>query len=127
MKKVLLVDDMVVYREPIAAVLEQSGYAPETAVNGKDAINKMRTSAPQLILLDVAMPEMDGLEFLRQIHMNPEWKEIPVVLVTAVSEKDYVLKARELGVRDCLVKSYFSLESLLEIVGKHLGPGELVS
>ena len=109
-KRVLIVDDVPVFREPVAKALRNCGYRTMCAGNGKDALTALEVELPDIILLDVAMPEMDGLTCLGLIRRNPDYQHIPVILLTAVAEKDYVLSARELNIQGYLVKSYFSLE-----------------
>jgi len=123
MNTILVVDDMRVFLEPIAAALKMAGYNINTAENGKIALDSVRKEKPDLILLDVAMPEMDGLAFLRVLRADPHLRDIPVILLTAVTEKNYVAQAAQLGIRDYLLKSKFSLEELMSRVKKYLGRG----
>jgi len=116
MQRVLIVDDTIVFREPIAATLKKQGYHVTCAGTGAEALKVLQFQTPNIILLDVAMPEMDGLTFLKRLRTTTEFTDVPVILLTAVAEKDYVLRAKELGATDYLVKSYFSLEELLQKV-----------
>ena len=120
MSTILVVDDMAVFRDPIAAALQQQGYQTVCAENGREALGAARTHRPDLILLDVAMPVMDGLEFLEAMRQDPNLSQIPVILLTAISERDSVLKAGKLGVRDYLLKSQFSLAEMFSRVKNRL-------
>ncbi|MCH9023194.1 MAG: HDOD domain-containing protein, partial [Planctomycetes bacterium] len=120
MKTILVVDDMAVFREPIAASLKIAGYETQCAENGKEALDVARKTQPDLVLLDVAMPVMDGLEYLAACSNDPKLKNIPVILLTAVSEKDYILKAARFGVKNYLLKSQFSTDDLLKHIEKAL-------
>lgn len=122
MKTVLVVDDMAIFRDPIGACLRAAGYRPVYACNGAEAISVVQGENPALILLDLAMPVMDGLSFLRVLRTKPATAALPVILLTAASDKESVLTAAKLGVRDYMLKSRFSLRELLERVGRYLGP-----
>lgn len=122
MPTVLVVDDMAVFREPIAAALRHYGYETLSAADGREALDQTRAHRPDLILLDVAMPVMDGLAFLEKLRADADIAKTPVILLTAVTERDYVLKARALGASSYLLKSQFSLTELLERVTRLAGP-----
>jgi CheY-like chemotaxis protein len=114
MKTILVVDDMAVFREPIAASLRLAGYQTLCAVDGEEALRITRASHPDLILLDASMPKMDGLSFLKYLRADSTIAGTPVILLTALAEKKYVLAAASLGVKDYLLKSRFRLAELLE-------------
>jgi CheY-like chemotaxis protein len=114
MKTILVVDDMAVFREPIAASLRLSGYKTLCAVDGEEALRITRANHPALILLDVAMPKMDGLTVLKHLRGDAAIANTPVILLTAVAETKIVLAAASLGVKDYLLKSRFRLNELLE-------------
>lgn len=120
MSTILVVDDMAVFREPIAAALRNKGYETLCASNGREALGIVKTGKPDLILLDVAMPIMDGLEFLKAVNADASITLPPVILLTAVAEKSYVISAVQLGVNDYLLKSQFSLAELITRVGQRL-------
>ncbi len=83
--RVLVVEDEAATRELICRVLEKEGWQIDEAINGLDALQRLSQFVPDVILLDLMMPEMDGFEFLAGIRKNPEWKNIPVIIVTAKS------------------------------------------
>jgi CheY-like chemotaxis protein/HD-like signal output (HDOD) protein len=124
MNTILVVDDLAIFRDPIAASLRLAGYRILRAANGKEALSQMQTQEPQLIILDLAMPVMDGLTFLRALRADEKRARLPVVLLTAVSDKQAVLEAARLGVRDFLLKSAFSLKELLERVRRYVEPSK---
>src|SRR6184192_356095 len=82
-RKVLLVDDDEIMRESVRRVLEQEQWEVIGASNGRFALEQLAESAPDVILLDLMMPEMDGFEFLLAIRLHPEWRDIPVLVLTA--------------------------------------------
>lgn len=116
MKKILVVDDMAIFREPIAASLRREGYESICASDGRQALNLLCGQRPDLILLDIAMPVMDGLSLLRAIRKQPNLRNIPVIMLTALSERETLTQAIQVGVQGYLLKSQFSLDDLLERV-----------
>jgi CheY-like chemotaxis protein len=79
----LVVDDDDFYRDSIASVLRQAGHQVETAPNGEHALRMMRQRAPDLLLLDMVMPGMDGLEVIEAMRTDPALAPVPIMLVTA--------------------------------------------
>src|SRR5271170_5773708 len=100
MKSILVVDDMAIFREPIAASLRLAGYEALCAADGEKALQLARTNHPDVILLDVAMPGMDGIGFLRNLRADPGIASTHVILLTVVNDKERVLAAGSLGVKD---------------------------
>src|SRR5687767_13301151 len=107
---VLVVDDMAIFRDPIAASLRLAGYETLCAADGAEALQVTRDRRPNLVLLDLAMPKVDGITFLKQLRADPAVAGTPVILLTAISERKSVLAAAELGVSDYLLKSRFTLK-----------------
>jgi putative two-component system response regulator len=91
-----------------------------TASNGREALEKMASLSPDLILSDIAMPEMDGYAFFRAVRNNPEWISIPFLFLTARGEKHDILAGKDLGADDYLVKP-LTREELLTAVRARLG------
>ncbi len=104
MKTVLLVDDTEVIRVVVAAFLRRYACTVVEAVNGRLGLEKAREIKPDLILLDVEMPEMDGIEVLRNLRDDPETRAIPVIMLTAQSAKEVVMQAARHGVLAYIVK-----------------------
>jgi CheY-like chemotaxis protein/HD-like signal output (HDOD) protein len=117
---ILVVDDMPIFRDPIAASLRLAGFATVCAANGREALAAAAAHRPDVILLDVAMPVMDGIACLRGLRADPELAKTPVILLTAMSDKRYVVEAGKLGVHDYLLKSAFSMQELLTRVYKYV-------
>ena len=80
---VLIVDDDPVLRDLIRRALEREGYAVAEAENGRVALERVRADLPGVVLLDLLMPEMDGFEFIAQLHREEAWRDIPLVVITA--------------------------------------------
>jgi adenylate cyclase len=103
---ILVVDDNRMNRLMLARHLEQQGHQPLFAENGRLAVEILQNQAPDLVLLDITMPEMDGYEVLEQISANPHWRDIPVIMISAVEEIDSVVKCIEMGAADYLTKPF---------------------
>jgi two-component system, OmpR family, alkaline phosphatase synthesis response regulator PhoP len=104
MKKILIVDDEEVIRDLIVYNLEKEGYETMTAANGKEAIAVVNSTDLDLILLDVMMPEMDGIEFCSQLRSNPKNDHIVVCFLTARSEDYSQIAGLEAGADDYISK-----------------------
>jgi putative two-component system response regulator len=102
--KILLVDDEEKNIKILSAIVKHQGYEYEAARNGREALEKARSYVPDLIFLDIMMPEMDGYEACKQIKEDPALKHIPVVMVTSLADRDSRIKGLELGANDFLSK-----------------------
>lgn len=122
MATILIVDDEPILRQLFQKVLEHEGHVVLTAANGRDALCVMREQVPDLIMLDMMMPTMDGTTFLRLMRRHPEWARIPVVIMSAVATEAHVRNVGALGVKDYLLKGGFSLPALRARIRKYLEP-----
>jgi two-component system phosphate regulon response regulator PhoB len=119
MPLILVVDDTALARESVAKLLEFEGFKTVRAANGKEAYATLYSQTPDLVLLDLMMPEMDGITFLRMIRRHPRWETIPIIVLTGLNDENkLVARARELGVSDLVPKATFGFEDLLERVRK---------
>ncbi|MEI2583989.1 hybrid sensor histidine kinase/response regulator [Scytonema sp. PRP1] len=107
---VWVVDDEPNGFEVIELLLRREGYHLNYFSSGKEALNRLDTSRPDVILLDVMMPEMDGIETCSRIKANPNWKPIPIIIVTALDSKEDLARALESGADDFLTKPVNGLE-----------------
>lgn len=113
---VLVVDDAALIREPIAAALRLAGLEAHCAADGREALALIGRLAPAMVLLDLEMPGLSGLDVLRRLQTAPEDRRPAVIVLTAYSDRRNVLRAAELGAKHFLLKSAFSLEDLLQRV-----------
>jgi signal transduction histidine kinase/DNA-binding response OmpR family regulator len=123
----LLVDDDSAVRETVSSALCAAGWEVAEAENGRVALDRMATFRPTLILLDLMMPVMDGFDFLIELHANPDWREIPVIVLTAkdlTSEDKRSLSGR---VEQILEKDSWSHEQLVGLVHKLVAGREATS
>jgi DNA-binding response OmpR family regulator len=122
MSRILVVDDEPRIRELHRQILSRDGHHVSQASNGIEALLAMEMSMPDLILLDMAMPEMDGVEFLKILRATPEWARIPVLLMTAFSTVDQLSFVDALGVAQPLTKAEFSVKELRARITAALPP-----
>jgi len=101
--------------------LSQEGFEIITADNGVEAMKKLEAGGnPDLVLLDIVMPYKDGLEVLEDIKNNEKFENIPVILLTNLSQKEEIDKGLALGASDYLIKSFFTPSEVLEKINKYL-------
>jgi diguanylate cyclase (GGDEF)-like protein len=116
---ILVVDDTSRNLQLVIEILDNAGYATTFASNGKQAIERAKKAKPDLILLDLMMPEIGGLEVCRILKEDPELAGIPIIFLTASNEKDNIVRAFESGAVDYVTKPFYSRE-LLARVRTHL-------
>ena len=119
-KRVLIVDDEFGIADIVAEILTEQGYTTALAINGRLALARMAQERPDLVLLDVMMPVLDGLGTLLEMRAQPELATVPVVMMTALPEalpKDRTLYQGTLH-------KPFSEEQLFEVIAKVLGKAE---
>lgn len=115
MSTILIVDDSQSARETLLAALDAQGYQLVTAENGPEALRLASQIRPDVILLDVMMPAMDGFEVCRHIRATPELAEVPIVLLTALDDHASLLKGLEAGADDFLSKPIERKELLIRV------------
>lgn len=103
---ILIVDDEPLGRETLAALLEAQGYQLTFATDGRDALEKAYSQLPDLILLDVMMPYLSGFEVCQQLRAHPVLREVPVIMLTALDDRESRLKGFEAGADDFLSKPF---------------------
>ncbi|MFO7829563.1 MAG: response regulator [Bacteroidales bacterium] len=103
-KNILVVDDSETNLVLLEAILEDDGFMVKTAFNAKDAEDILKSFIPQLILLDLLMPNENGFDLLRKIKANQQLKHIPTIIVTAFANNENKIIARDLGAFDVIEK-----------------------
>jgi two-component system chemotaxis response regulator CheY len=116
-KTIMTVDDSATVRQMTGLVLRGAGYAVIEAVDGVDGLSKLAGQEMDLILTDLNMPNMDGLEFTRQIRKLPKYKFVPVVLLTTESQPEKKQEGKAAGATAWIVKP-FNPDQLLAVVKK---------
>ena len=117
---ILIVEDDEITRDMLRKSLETNDFKVRAAVNGKEALEKVKDSKPGLILLDLMMPEMDGFEFAEKLRDNKDWLDIPVVVITAkdLTKEDH--KRLKGNVEAIMQKGSYSKNELLTEVGERI-------
>ncbi len=112
---VLVVDDEMKNIQVVGSLLLKHGHEVIAATSGADALAKLETAHPDLILLDVMMPGMTGFELCRRLQESPEHRDIPVVFLSAATDKNFVVEALEAGAVDYVTKPFHSAELLSRV------------
>ena len=118
-KRILLVDDELDFVETVEFFLSGSDYQVFVAKNGKEALEQVKMKKPDLVLLDVMMPEMDGLETCKNLKNDPTTNSIPIIMLTAKGRREDVVDATAAGANGYIVKP-FNLSDLIQRIEKVL-------
>jgi DNA-binding response OmpR family regulator len=114
MAKILIVEDDRFLRELITQKLIREGYNAVEAIDGEDGVKKIKEEGPDIILLDLILPGIDGFEVLKKTKEDPVTANIPVIILSNLGQKDDVDRGMKLGATDYMIKAHFT-------------PGEIVS
>ncbi len=120
--EVLIVDDVATERERMSGILQTAGWRVRTAQSGVQALESARRDPPDIIFMDIVMPEMDGFEACRRLADNPRTRSIPVVFVSTKAQRADQVWARMQGGRELIAKPY-TAEHLLSAIRRHAGSG----
>jgi two-component system sensor histidine kinase and response regulator WspE len=120
-KRILVVDDSITVREVECRLLENQGYEVETAVNGMDGWNALRTASYDLIVTDIDMPRMNGIDFVKSIRADARFSDLPVMIVSYKERDEDRVKGLEAGANYYLTKSSFHDETLVKAVKDLIG------
>jgi two-component system alkaline phosphatase synthesis response regulator PhoP len=118
-KKILVVDDEVDLVKTIQFALEAEGYQVLVSYNGEDALNQSRKENPDLILLDLMLPKLDGYKVCRLLKFDEQYKHIPIVMLTAKTQQKDRLLGMETGADEYITKP-FDMEKLTEKIKAYL-------
>src|SRR5207244_2352734 len=139
-ERILVVDDTPANIQTVAAILKGKGYQLSVATNGKQALDALTKIRPDLILLDVMMPELDGFETCQRIKSSEAWRDIPVIFLTAKTDTADIVKGFEMGAtilvsdlrgftamaerlapRDVIEVLNLYLETMVDVIGRYEG------
>ena len=120
MKTIFVVDDAVSSRRPMERLLQAEGYETRGVNNGLEALEALQTVKPDLILLDLAMPVMDGFELLGLLHETPRLADVPVIVVSGESSAESLAQVRDLGARDVFFKTRFTVDDLFASIRRQV-------
>lgn len=119
-KKILVIEDDKFLRELIVQKLTKEGFEVEEAIDGEKGFEKTKEGRPDLILLDLILPGIDGFKVLSQIKEDPVLAEIPVIILSNLGQKEDVEKGLNLGAVDYLIKAHFTPAEIIEKIKKAL-------
>ena len=114
MKKILLIEDDSFIIDIYITKLKEVGFSVQSAVNGEDALAKIKQSRPDLVLLDIVLPQVTGFEFLQEIKSMPELKNVPVIVLSNLGQKKEVEKGLSLGAAKYLIKAHYTPTEVVE-------------
>ncbi len=116
-KKILIVDDSASMRQLVSFALEDVGYTVVQAVDGQDALAKADSMLVDMVITDLNMPNMDGIELIRGLRANSKYKYTPIVMLTTESQDTKKKEGREAGASGWIVKP-FTPEQLIDVIKK---------
>jgi len=125
-ERILIVDDNAINLKLVAYLMKANGYTVETALDAESAIESIRANHPDVILMDIQLPGIDGLELTRRLKADPRTRDIVIVAVTAYAMKGDQAKALAAGCDDYITKP-IDTRTLPETIAKHLAKREVVS
>ena len=120
-KKILIVEDDRFLSEMYVTKLAEEGFEVETAFDGEAGLAKAKEMAPDLILLDIVLPKMDGFEVLQSLKKSKDALGVPVIALTNLGQKEEVEKGLKLGASDYIIKAHFTPTEVVAKVKKILG------
>jgi DNA-binding response OmpR family regulator len=123
-KKILIVDDELSILVPLQFLMEKEGYAAKLAQSGKEAIEKISEIQPDLILLDIMLPDLDGYEIYEMIRQRSEWASIRIIFLTAKNREADMTKGLAMGA-DAYITKPFSNKELVRMISELIGPGSV--
>lgn len=120
MKKILFIEDATALQKTFGDILRKGSYEVTSALDGEEGLKLAKTEKPDLILLDLILPKVDGFEVLRRLKEDPKTKKIPIIVLTNLEDIEDINKALELGVTTYLVKASYSPNEVLEKIKETL-------
>ena len=121
MASILIVDDDLDGSEAVARALRKSGHRAVCVPNGREALAMLTGALPDLVILDVRMPEMDGITFLQVLRSYLRWQHLPVILLTAFSQGPHIAQAAKMNVNEVFCKGQYEFRDLLASVDRNVG------
>lgn len=122
-KKILVVEDEPSILKAIIEALQLNGYTTASAADGESGFNLVSDFKPDLILLDLILPRKNGFEVLKEIKASPDYRKIPVVILSNLGDEEEIQQGLKLGAADFLIKADYDLSEVVKIVGKYFKNG----
>jgi len=121
-KKILIIDDELLVQKVLTDKLQEQGFEIISALDGEEGLKMIENKKPDLILLDIIMPKLDGTSVLKKLKENPETNRIPVLIFTNLSDKETLAISLKFGGVEYLTKADHTLDDIVEKVKEKLGP-----
>ncbi len=119
MTKILIVEDDKFLRDLLGRKLQDEKFEVVTAIDGEEGIKKTEEEKPDMVLLDLILPSINGFEVLKKIKENPKTSAIPVIILSNLGQKEDVERALNGGAKDYLIKANFTLDEILDKIRKY--------
>ncbi|NIM47415.1 MAG: response regulator [Candidatus Aenigmarchaeota archaeon] len=120
-KRILIVEDDPYICKMYQLKLELQGFIIDIAINGKIGVEKVKEKKPDLVLLDILMPEMDGFEVMKVLKSDSQTKDIPIVVLSNVAQDERIKKALSLGAKSYIIKTQFTPAQVVQKINETLG------
>jgi len=117
-QKILIIEDEATLQKALQEILLQEGYEVISALDGKRGLELVRSEMPDMILLDLILPKMDGFEVLEAIKKDEKVKEIPIIILTNLGSVEDVQRALDLGATNYMVKADYNLSDIVDKIKK---------
>lgn len=117
-QKILIIEDDDFIRKLISQKLEREGYLVNSAIEGVSGLKMIENEKPDLVLLDIILPGIDGFEILRKKQNNEEINDIPVIILSNLGEKKNIALGLELGAKDYIIKAHHTLDEIVQKIKK---------
>jgi DNA-binding response OmpR family regulator len=122
MTKILIIEDDKFLRDLLSKKLQDEKFEIVTAIDGEEGIKKTDEEKPDMVLLDLILPSINGFEVLKKVKENPKTSAIPVIILSNLGQREDVERALSGGAKDYLIKANFTLDEILEKIKKYLPP-----
>lgn len=119
-KYILIAEDEEAYSRVLKYKLEEEGFEIVVAINGAEALTAAHTKKPDLLLLDLIMPVMDGFEVLEKWSADTGLKKVPVIVLSNLGQEEDIQRTKKLGAKDYFIKSDMNLVDMIEKIKKYL-------
>lgn len=120
MTRILIIEDDNFLRNLIARKLKEEGFEIEKASDGEEALQKIISAKPDLILLDIILPKKSGFTLLEEISKDPNLKSIPVIIISQLGQPEDIEKGKKFGVKDYIIKANTPLDQIVNLVKNFL-------
>lgn len=119
-KKLLIIEDDKFMSNALRVRFQEEGFELKQVFNGEEGLEILKTFTPNIIIIDLMMPKLDGFETLKKIKEQEKFKDIPVIIASNLGQEEDIKKGMDLGAAGYVVKSDVSLDDIVALIKKHL-------